>query len=305
MAEVRSVARRPLWADRAVGGTGHVKLVHTQADLASVYARQALDGADIVYHLGAQVWEGRGRGSAPAVAMHRANVLGTANVAGADVGVLVLASSVAVYGAWPDNPLPMDESWAPRPNPECPYAQHKRAAEMACAETFEGPWSAVRLCAVLGPHADARVARAVAGYRWVVPAVRGAVQAVQWMDEGDAVSALLAAGRALLSGLGTPGQVFNAAPTEWLSASDISRLAGGRVVQVPRGLLMAGSRAVRGLRLAPFGPDRAVLVNGPLVMSCARAQAVLGWAAALPSSQVLLNALKAGWRSAPRARPLA
>ena len=35
---------------------------------------------------------------------------------------LVLASSAAVYGAWPDNPLPIDEGHEPHPNVECPYA---------------------------------------------------------------------------------------------------------------------------------------------------------------------------------------
>ena len=101
-------------------------------------------------------------------------------------GAFVLASSVSVYGAWPDNPLPMDEAHPPRPNLECPYAQQKLASERACAE-LAGRWVVLRLSAVLGPHADARVARAVRAYRLAVPAIAGAGQALQWLDEADAV----------------------------------------------------------------------------------------------------------------------
>lgn len=39
-------------------------------------------------------------------------------------------SSATVYGAWPDNAVPLTEETAPRPNPELAYAVEKRAAEV-------------------------------------------------------------------------------------------------------------------------------------------------------------------------------
>lgn len=291
------MARRPLTAPPAFRAGGR-RFRHVTADLVSLAARQAMDGADIVYHLGAQVWQGRGR---TAMAdMHAANVFGTANIVAADIGAAVLSSSVAVYGAWPDNPLPMDELWPARPNPECPYAQQKLAAEMACSEAAKGPWAAVRLSAVLGPHADARVARSVAAYRLAVPAITGVAQAVQWLDEDDAVDGLLAVGEALRGGgAGVSGQVFNLAPPDWLSAADVARLAGGRVVAVPRTALLGASRLGRAVRLTPFGPDRAALINGPLVVSTSKAAGVLKWRAARSSAEVLCAALSRDWRRAP------
>src|SRR5579862_4359429 len=110
VAEVRTVARRPLAPAAGLAARGQ-GFVHVQADLASPAAREALNGSDIVYHLAAQVWGGRGP-QAPAD-MHRTNVIGTGNVLGARVGAVVLASSVTVYGAWPDNPQPLDESCPP------------------------------------------------------------------------------------------------------------------------------------------------------------------------------------------------
>jgi len=273
-------------------------LAHTTADIVSPEARRALDGADILYHLAAQVWPGRG--DAGLAVMHAANVLGTANVVAANVGALVLASSAAVYGSWPDNPLPMDEAHTPRPNAECPYAQHKLLAERTCAELAAMPWCGARLCAVLGPHADARVARSLSGYRWAVPAVRGVAQAVQWLDEEDAVSGLLAAGTALVAARdGVAGQVFNVAPADWLSAPDVAALSRGRLLEVSRSLLMAGSRLGHRLGLTPFGADRAVLIDGPLAMSTTRTAQVLGWRASHSSAEVLGAALRRGWRGAP------
>ena len=43
---------------------------------------------------------------------------------------LVHLSSATVYGAWPDNPVPLTEEMGARPNPEFSYATEKRAAEV-------------------------------------------------------------------------------------------------------------------------------------------------------------------------------
>jgi nucleoside-diphosphate-sugar epimerase len=43
---------------------------------------------------------------------------------------LVHLSSATVYGAWPDNPVPLTEEVTARPNPELAYAVEKRAAEI-------------------------------------------------------------------------------------------------------------------------------------------------------------------------------
>ena len=130
--EVRSVARRALvrpsgiagpLAARALaamalaatalsgngsGGEGTARLVHTQADLNEPAARSALEGVDLLYHLAAQVWQSRG--AAGPLQMRTTNIEGTRNMLLARPGAFVFASSVSVYGAWPDNPLPMDET---------------------------------------------------------------------------------------------------------------------------------------------------------------------------------------------------
>jgi len=300
VAEVRSVARRPLAAQKAPQGDGCGRLVHVCADIRSEAARRALEGADLVYHLGAQVWRGKGPGAG--AEMYAVNVEGTRNVllAGSPV---VVASSAAVYGAWCGNPLPLGEEHTARPNAECAYARHKLVAENVC-HAEGGRWVIARLAAVLGPHADARVARAVNGYRLAVPAVRGAEQAVQWLDEDDAVEGLLAAGRDLTGEGRATGEVVNLATQDWLSAQDTARLASSRVVALPRRALVAASELGRRSGLSPFGADRACLIGGPLALCTDKASRLIGWNPRRTSAGVLADALARSWRQSPYNRRL-
>ena len=295
VAEVRSVARRPLGPAAAEQGRG--RCVHVCADVRDPAARRALEGVDVLYHLAAQVWQGAGADGLETMA--EVNVEGTRNVLRARPGAVVLVSSAAVYGAWPGNPLPLDEDQRACPNPECPYGGQKLLCEAVCAQEH-GNWAVARLAAVLGPHADARVARAVQGYRLAVPAMRGVRQAVQWLDETDAVEGLRAVGQALVTpGSGAAGEVFNIATEDWLSAPEAARVAGSRVVTVPRPALMAGSRLGKRLGVTPFGADRAVLIGGPLALSVTKASRVLGWQPTRTSAQVLSSSLARGWRGLP------
>lgn len=276
---VTSVARRDLPGPVPPG------VRHVRADLAGGDARRALAGVDVLAHLGFQLWSAGG----PA-AMAATNLGGTTNVLAGRPGAVVLASSAAVYGAWPDNPLPLPEDHPPRPNRECPYAVHKLAVEARCAEA--APAVLVRLAAVLGPHADPAVARSVAGYRLAVPAVRGVRQALQLLAEDDAAAALHAAVRAAASGTGRSAPlVANVAPADWLDAPAIAATAGSRVVQLPRRVLLAAAEAGRRLRLSPFGADRAVLVDGPLALAAGPGTARLGWSPRRSTASVLAEAL--------------
>jgi UDP-glucose 4-epimerase len=214
------------------------------------------------------------------------NLDGTRNVLAARPGHVVFASSVAVYGAWPDNPLPLTEEHWPRPNAECPYASQKLTAERVCRESART--TVLRISAALGPHADPAVRSATLGYLRVVPAVRDREQAVQFLDEEDAATALHLAGAARREG------VFNVAPPDWLNEGDIARLAGSRVVRLPARALLAASDFAFRLRLLPFGADRAILIAGPLAADASRAGKEFGWRATRGSADVLSAALLAG-----------
>jgi UDP-glucose 4-epimerase len=254
----------------------HPKLSHTAADLRDPAVRRALTGCDVVAHLGFQLW------TTPDAA--GVNLGGTANVIAAAPGRIVLATSAAVYGGWPDNPLPLTEGDTARPNRQCPYAEHKLEAERRCASA--APTASLRICAVLGPNADPLVKKASAGLRHAVPAARGRRQAVQFLHEDDAALALLTAvKRADVNG------VYNIATDDWLDENGVAEVSGGRVVRLPFPLLLHGSEVARRLHLLDMGADRAVLLNGPLALNPAKAARDLGWKARRGSSEVLAEFL--------------
>ncbi len=279
---MRSVARRPLRgaAFGHAGSTafghagGHPKLTHVRADLADVSARRALEGVDVLVHLAFRMWR---KGSANRLGPE--NIEATVNALGAEPARVVFASSATVYGAWPDNPLPLTEDAPPRPNREVPYAHQKLEVEGLCADA--APTASLRICAVVGPHADPRVRRSAAGYRLAVPAVPGVTQALQFLDEDDAAAALHAAVRSSATG------VFNVATTDWMSEADIARVAGGRVVRLPLGVVLPASEVLAWLRLLPFGADRSIFLNGPLALDPSRAAEALGWRPTRTSADVL------------------
>lgn len=229
----------------------------------------------MLWHLGAQLWRDRRQ-----IAV---NVDGTANVLAGGPRHVVLASSAAVYGAHPDNPVPIRESHPVRPNAECPYAWHKLESERLCRDA--APCAVLRIAAVLGPHADPQVARAAQGYRAVVPAVRGVRSSLQFLDEDDAADAIVAAGLAGKAG------TWNLATTDWLDASTIAGLSGGRLVALPRRVVVGGAELAFRLHLLPFGADRSSLLAGPLALDASAAGRDLGWTPALTSAEVLGRAL--------------
>ena len=264
------MARRPV--------ASHPKLVHTRGDLRGPDAQRALTGVDVLWHLGFQLWRQRA-GAEP----EGTNVAGTTNVVSARPGRIVFASSAAVYGAWPGNRLPLDETVTPRPNPECPYASQKLEAERICADA--APSIVLRICAVLGAHADPAVRRASAGYRRVVPAATGVRQAVQFLHEDDAADALFEAGMSGVTGC------YNVATEDWLEPEQISDIAGGRVLRAPLRVLVTGAELAYRVRLLGFGADRAVLLGGPLALDPARAREDWGWQPRQASGDVLRDFL--------------
>ncbi len=232
----------------------------------------------MLWHLGFQLWRAGSRN-----VLGDVNVEGTRNVLGASPARIVFASSAAVYGAWPDNPLPLAESHTPRPNTECPYAAQKLEAEALCAAA--APTITLRISAVLGPNVDPQVRKAAGRYKMMVPAVKGVTQALQFLHEDDVAAALVRAGKVSTAG------VFNVATDDWLSETDIATIAGSRVMRLPLRLTLAVSEVAARAKFLPFGADRACMLNGPLALDPSAAAKSFGWQPTKTSAEVLRQAL--------------
>jgi nucleoside-diphosphate-sugar epimerase len=161
--------------------------------------------------------------------MARVNVGGTRRVlaaaAAAGVNKVVLVSSAAVYGAWPNNSIPLNEDAPLRPNPGFPLGVHKAELERLLAEWAltrpEAVTTVLRPAFVLGAQADHAIARLI---RARVPlTVGGSVAPVQFVHEDDATEAIaLAVERDL------PG-VYNVAADGWLSRDELRALLGRKL----------------------------------------------------------------------------
>jgi UDP-glucose 4-epimerase len=164
--------------------------------------------------------------------MARVNVEGTRRVldAAAAVGVrkVIRVSSAAVYGAWPNNAVPLTEDATLRPNPGFAPAVHAAEVERLLGEWREEHPAAtvttLRSAPVLGAGAERLPSRLLLGRPPL--RVRGAGPPVQVVHVDDLVSALVLAVAEELPG------TYNVAADGWLGADDARAL-------LPRSLVPA------------------------------------------------------------------
>ena len=212
-----------------------------RVDIAGTELKPLLEGIDVVVHLAGVV------DPVPDEAlMARVNVEGTRHVldAAASVGVrrIVRVSSATVYGAWPNNPVPLTEAAPLRPNPHFSPAVQGAEVERLIAEwRDEHPGVTVttlRSAPVVGPGAERLPARILLGRPPL--RVRGAAMPVQVVHVDDLAAALaLAATRDL------PG-VYNVAADGWLDAAAAATLAPAFVLPADARRRWSGAARERG-----------------------------------------------------------
>jgi len=152
--------------------------------------------------------------------------------AATDAGVehVTLVSSAMVYGAWPNNPVPISEDAAVRPNPTTAFAVHKADAERALLEWRDH--SEDRRAAILRPAAAAAESESsLIGEAMLAAAPIRTGQddpPIQFVHVEDLASAVVIAAADQLDG------AFNVAPDGWLSARELRELLGARPkIRVP------------------------------------------------------------------------
>lgn len=265
--------------DRVVGidrqappGPLPAEVAFHQVDVADADAvRAALEGVDVVVHLAFQVEPREGLDRMRAV-----NVDGTRHVveAAAAVGArkVVVASSIVVYGAHPDNDVPLTEESPLRANPDFPYAEHHRDVE-----TWLAGWAPdhpdvvvtrLRLATVVGTGADDLFMRALLGPR--LPSVRGHRPPFQLVHVDDAASALVHAVEHDLHG------AYNVAAEGWLSFDEIAAILGRRPLDIPEEVAFSTVERLAAIGLSDLPVGAVHHVVHPWVASVDRLVAT-GW----------------------------
>jgi len=156
----------------------------------------------------------------PANLLALRRVLEAAGVSG--VRRLVHVSSATVYGAWPDNPVPLAEDSALRPNPGFAYAVEKAEAERMVAEWADDHPEV--LVAILRPtvtvgSSGPALYQALGGTK--APQPDDGVRPMQFLDVNDLAAAVVYAWEHCLNG------VFNVAPDGWITHEQARAIVGG------------------------------------------------------------------------------
>jgi uncharacterized protein YbjT (DUF2867 family) len=211
----REIAEKIVAIDRRRPPRSEPLIEGHQLDLTSDDLVPALQGCDSVVHL-AEDPARRADLSAAVATLDR--VLVAAENAGC--GHLVLLSSALVYGAHPDNPVPMTEAQPVRPIPTLAHATIKAGLEARAAEWADGAGSKV---AVLRPTAT--------------------------LSDGDSswIGAALRAATAVRSEAQRLDSVYNVAPDGWIGAELFRALRGEADVRLPQQLSEWRLRAAKSL----------------------------------------------------------
>jgi nucleoside-diphosphate-sugar epimerase len=209
-----------------------------RVDLVSADVKAVLEPADVLAHLAFLMAP-----PADAALTERANIEGTRRVleaaASAGVGSIVVVSSAMVYGAWPNNPVPLTEDAPLRPNPGVTFAAQKAEIERLVTEWADGhpkvPVAVLRPATVVGPWVDGYLSRI---FRDGLPVrMRGPGPAAQFLHHDDLTVAVHRAISARLDG------VYNVAPDGSIPHEELLALAAPRLrVRMPWG---AGGRVGR------------------------------------------------------------
>lgn len=243
--------------------------LHT-ADVRDADLREVFGGADVVVHLAY-----RGDPSPDEAALRAVNVDGTRRVfeaaLAAGVGHVVYPSSVLVYGAYPDNAVPLTEDSPRRGMPGLNVVEHQREVE-----DWLWPWleahaldvAVLRLATVVGPGIDNAVTRGFEAPR--IPVVAGHRPPWQFLHPDDAVGALVHAVRQRLTG------PYNVTAEGWLSTDEATAVLGRGVVEVPEEVAYAAAARLWALGVGEQPPGLVALLVHPCVASPARFVAT-GW----------------------------
>ncbi len=276
------------------------RVEHQRVDVADDDLGPRFAGAGAVIHL-ASVF-GPALDDDPVVVANGDVVLARRVLAAAgDAGVdhLVVLSSATVYGAWPNNAVPLTEDAPLRPDPGCAFAVQKAEAERLALEwADEHPGATVALLRPATTVAEDHPGW-LAGALRAAAAVRGPQDdpPAQFLHTDDLASAVVTAWRQRSAG------PLNVAPDGWLRAAELAALSSTPRLRAPQPVVDRLARLRWRLRLAPAPPGVQPYARHPWVVANDRLRAT-GWRATSTNEEAFVAGTPAGpWATlSPRRR---
>jgi len=228
--------------------------------------------------------------------MRRINVDGTRRLleatARAKTPQVMVASSGTAYGAWPDNPVPLQESDPIRPHPTFQYAREKAELEGLYRRQMDAHpevvFSVIRPCVLYGPLVDNYLSGLLTDLP-VVFGIAGFEPRLQFVHEVDVA-------RAIITIVEKQGRgAFNIAPPDTLSMDETLHMAGKPVLRLPPALLAALVDLIWRLHLPVLGAPSPMLdfLRYPWVLDSTRLTGELGFSFRYSSREAITTMLRA------------
>lgn len=242
---------------------------------------QALDGVNAVVHLAVDMAPDPDRGAQRQRNTRRAQTVITAAFA-AGARRVTLVTSAMVYGALPDNPVPLPDDAPLRAVPEASVLgdllEIERMAERA-TRTHRGlSVTVLRPAIVLGVDGDDGMASLVEAPRLLH--VRGSSPHWQFCHVEDL------AGAVELSLLGRVHGPANVASDGWLTQQDMEDISGRRSLDLPERVAMATAERLHRLGITPAPPSELAYLMNPWVIDTTRLKEA-GWTPAYTNAEAL------------------
>lgn len=219
---------------------------------------------------------------------------------GGSVRHVIVLSSAMVYGAWPDNPVPMTEDQPVHPNPGASFACDK-----AALEELVGQWATTRSevgVAILRPtlivSPEPEAVQWMGRSLWRTATARFGDQDPprQFLHLDDLALAIDHARREQLRG------VYNVAPDGWLAVTPQIELTGkSSSVRVPEGIAEGVAETGWRLQLTSTPPDVLPFTMYPWVVSNDRLRAT-GWEPTHSNEEAFIAGHRERWWSSLSAR---
>ena len=240
----------------------HPKFVFDELDVRDPAMETRLGGVDVLIHLAFVMDPIKDE-----TAMRDVNVNGSQTVfkaAGrAGVPKVIYTSSAIVYGAHPDNKIPLTEDAPLRANLDFSYAAHKLEVEFVVREIAEEfpdlTMTVFRPAIVFGPNVDNAWSHALE--LPVLFAVQGHQPPLQFVHEEDVAAAIA---HAVLNDL--PG-TYNLAAEGWLEAEDMLSIMERKKIDLPEPLAFSLAERLWSLGLAEAPSGMLHYVMHPWIVS--------------------------------------
>jgi len=210
----------------------------------------------------------------------------------ARVEQVLVTSSVAAYGAFPDNPVPIAEDHPVRGQPDFPYARDKaesdRVSQLWAAAHPDRVMTIVRPAFVFGPNVDNFLSRPFTDSPFI-PVLDGVEVDLQFVHENDLVAAI--------TGLidAREGGAFNVAADGRVTWREAAELIGKKVREMKFRTayrMYALAWRLHAPRVeAPAGSLH--FIRHPWVVSNEKLKAAIEWEAKYDSREVFVETMRA------------